>query len=143
MKWSRKDKIKDLCEPGMHHIIFRSNGNICCFLSVLSCKEANLKRRLQPVLYIYELHVLPKYQRSGLGAWLINQIIFKYLASQPAFQGCKKVMLTCHTTNEKAMAFYLKHGFDPDEICPSRCLSKTEATRIGYRILSRPLNTLT
>lgn len=139
MKWSRKDKIKDLSEPGMHHLIFRKDGQICCFLSVLACKEANLRRRLIPVLYIYELHVLPAYQRHGLGAWLLNCIITRHLTAISVFSECVRVMLTCHTANERAMAFYLKHGFQPDEVCPSQCLSKTEAARTGYKILSKPI----
>lgn len=141
MKWNMANKIKELSEPGMYQVVLRDDERIACFMSLLSCKEANLKRKLIPVAYIYEFHVLPECQGKGLGAWMMS--ILKRIHEVPEFSACQKLMLTCQRGNTKALAFYQKHGFVPDEICPSRCLSKTEAIQTGYYILSQSIKNIT
>jgi len=134
--------VKELSEPGMHHIVGLQNGHICCFASVLSCTEPDLNRKLIPVLYIYELHVLPSFQKLGLGKWLLEEVIGLRMTNWEGFTRCRRIMLTCQTANISALSFYTKHGFQPDQICPSRCLSKSEAAQIGYQILSKIIERL-
>lgn len=139
MPWNTKSKIKELSQPGMHHFVVRLDTKLVCFVSVLACKEMNMARTLEPVLYIYELHVLPEYQGLGLGKWILSSLVPSVQHSLDAFKSSVKVMLTCQTANSKALEFYLRSGFTPDEICPSRCLSRTEFSQLGYKILSRPI----
>lgn len=139
MVWNTKAKIKDLSQHGMHHIVIRTDDTkkIVCFVSLLACQEMNMRRKLEPVMYIYELHVLPEYQGLGLGKWMLSSLIPAVYRLLDPFKSCIKFMLTCQTANSKALQFYYKYGFTPDEICPSRCLSKTEASQLGYQILSK------
>ncbi len=140
MKWSTRGKIQELSTEGMYHIIAKRNDRIACFSSVLSCKEEDLAGIPVPVMYIYELHVLPEFQRLGLGAWLLDHVLVDLASKKPSsFRDCTKMMLTVQTSNTVALSFYKKHDFAPDEICPSQCLTSEETKRLGYMIMSRPI----
>lgn len=138
MKWNSRKKTKELSEPGMHHFVLQDGDAIVSFFSILSCHEPNLRNIPIPTLYIYEFHVGEGYQRKGLGRWQLS--VIEQLMALPQFRQCRKIMLTCHTENKDAMTFYQKHGFTPDEICPSRCCSAEEAERTGYYIMSKTVS---
>ena len=56
------------------------------------------------VINIQRLHVLPKYQRQGIGSKLINEATI-------AFQKIHKISLEVEKQNCNALAFYKRHGY--------------------------------
>lgn len=140
MKWKTSDKIKELSQPGMHHITVRSlhDRSLVAFASILECSEPDLDERPIPVLYVYEFHVLPIYQGQGVGRWLIDRVIDGIL--ERSAKNCQKLMLTVQIANTKAVKFYAKLGFTADPICPTVCLPQEESKDLGYMIFSRPLS---
>lgn len=80
----------------------------------------------------YELHVLPKYQRNGLGRRLID-----YLEREELRAPYEKLMLTCHLANRDALQFYTRLGFVKDPSCPSLWLTDAEFRAAGYTILCK------
>lgn len=56
-------------------------------------------------LFIDELHILPEYQRQGIGGWAIEQV-FKEARGREL-----PVRLTVLTVNREAQSLYLKMGF--------------------------------
>lgn len=67
------------------------------------------------VLYVYELHIDPEYQRQGLGEDLM-------LMARCLAVGFKmdKIMLTVFRTNDIALKFYNKLNFKPDKSSPGK-----------------------
>lgn len=56
------------------------------------------------IINIQRLHVLPSYQRKGIGSQLIQEAI-------KAFPGAVGIDLEVERRNRQAYAFYRKHGF--------------------------------
>lgn len=138
MEWDPVGKIEELRQTGMTHLVVREGSKIVCFASVLACTEDDLDDNPRPVIYIYEFHVCPEFQKQGVGTWFLQQVLLK-LPLEPEFRHCTQFMLTVQTGNEAACSFYRKHGFRPDEVCPSQCLEPEEASELGYLILSKPV----
>ncbi len=83
----------------------------------------------EEVLYVYEIQVADKAQRSGLGKRLMN--IMELLAHK---NGMQKVMLTVFKMNGGAMKFYLdKMKYGVDESSPSNF----DGELADYEILSK------
>lgn len=57
-------------------------------------------------LEIRRIYVLHRYQRLGLGRWLMEEA----LASASA-AGCTRILLGVYSRNESALAFYTRQGF--------------------------------
>ena len=66
-----------------------------------------------PVLYCYELQVSEQAQGNGIGRWLMSTIV---KISEKLHMW--KVLLTCFTSNTKALQFYKNIGFDTDANSP-------------------------
>jgi len=56
--------------------------------------------------YISSFAVLPEYQNKGYGSKLLN-----YTIQQISKQNLKEIEVSTWRTNNKALRFYLKHGF--------------------------------
>lgn len=130
--WSEAGKKREMRSPELRYILIRpsNSSTIVGFLSFMPTFEAS-----QPVLYIYEIHLSPTLQGSGLGAHLFRSVV------QPVARavGClDKVMLTCFKSNEAALGFYTrKLGFVVDESSPAdRRLRGGRVVTSDYVILS-------
>lgn len=114
------------------------------FVSYLPTHEPDL-----PVLYIYELHLQPQYQRHGLGKLLLTLV-----QSIAMNAGIEKIMLSVFRRNQNAWQWYFRRGFEVDAFspenenrdehgdgdgcgCRARKLRGGKVRRSSYAILSR------
>ncbi|KAI1812958.1 acyl-CoA N-acyltransferase [Poronia punctata] len=86
-----------------------ATGTVEGFTSIMPTYEEG-----EPVLYLYEIHLKPELQGTGLGKLLMS-FSETVAANTPPI---RKVMLTCFLSNEKAMSFYRRNGFTTDPISP-------------------------
>ncbi|KAK1925781.1 acyl-CoA N-acyltransferase [Papiliotrema laurentii] len=77
--------------------------------------EETLGSRDVEVVYCYELQMKPEARGQGLGKVLMDE-----LEEIGRDRGMAKSMLTCMKKNTSALSFYLKQGYQPDEIDPTR-----------------------
>lgn len=137
MVWDMREKTAEMSQAGMHHLVVKKGRDLVCFASYLETEELDASQQAYPVLYIYEFHVLPAYQRRGVGSWLMESALLPALA-EANIRG-KPMMLTVQSANTAAVAFYRKHGFAPDRVhCPS-LHGSSALGRCGYYIMSRPI----
>jgi ribosomal protein S18 acetylase RimI-like enzyme len=87
---------KQITNPKALFIIALENNNIIAMCNTDEDKD--------DVINIQRLHVLPGYQRRGIGSQLISEVI-------KAFPSIKTLQLEVEKENQKAIAFYAKHGF--------------------------------
>ena len=62
------------------------------------------------LLFIKELFVFPRFQRTGVG-----EKLFKYIAKYAVDNGCSRLDWCADSDNEMAVSFYSKLGFEPLE----------------------------
>ncbi|KAL5890129.1 hypothetical protein ACKVWC_005345 [Pyricularia oryzae] len=137
MGWNRDAKLAEMKSPGLRYILVRDDGGaMAAFTSFMPTYEEG-----QPVLYCYEIHLLDRVRKSGLGRLLMGYLC-NIAATLPPIT---KVMLTCFTSNEGARAFYEQMGFVTDDISPRpRVLRGGRETRApDYVILSKVVDRLT
>jgi ribosomal protein S18 acetylase RimI-like enzyme len=104
-------------------------GPVLAFLSMMPTVEDGTD-----VLYLYEIHLSPQLRGSGLGSFLMST----FEGAAEAINGVEKTMLTVFTSNQKAVEFYTKRGYEVDPFSPEP--RKTRSGREeegGYVILSR------
>ncbi|UKZ75402.1 hypothetical protein TrVFT333_003087 [Trichoderma virens FT-333] len=157
--WHPGMKKKEMKSPDLRYILVKDDGGaVKGFTSLMPTFENH-----EPVLYCYEVHLLPELQgqvpsllsiqlssllfipifkaylstlpaRSGLGKYLMNQLI----TIAENIPSTKKVMLTCFTSNFNGLKFYEKLGFTKDDFSPrDRTLRGGKVVRPDYVILSR------
>lgn len=80
------------------------------------------------VIYCYEIQVIEKYQKKGVGTLLIQTL--ETLAEKT---GMDKVMATVFAFNEKSLGFFHKLGYETDPSCPDENQGR------DYLILSKPI----
>ncbi|KAI1209788.1 acyl-CoA N-acyltransferase [Annulohypoxylon truncatum] len=108
--WKPGKKLTEMKSPELRYITVKDNaGSIRGFTSLMPTYEEG-----EPVVYCYEIHLKPELQGTGLAKTLIG-FLEKVAANTPPI---KKVMLTCYLSNQRALAFYKKAGFEKDEISP-------------------------
>ncbi|KAK4241180.1 acyl-CoA N-acyltransferase [Achaetomium macrosporum] len=110
-KWRPEKKLKEMKSPDLRYVLVKEKdtGLIRAFTSLMPTYEEG-----QPVIYCYEIHLQPELRGTGLGA-LLMAIHSTVGANLPPVT---KVMLTCFLSNQRALAFYRKLGFEKDEISP-------------------------
>ncbi|KAL6837624.1 acyl-CoA N-acyltransferase [Trichoderma camerunense] len=128
--WHPAMKRKEMKSPDLRYILVKDDGGaVKGFTSLMPTFENH-----EPVLYCYEVHLLPELQGSGLGKYLMNQLI----TIAENIPSTKKVMLTCFTSNVNGLKFYEKIGFTKDDFSPrDRTLRGGKVVRPDYVILSR------
>ncbi|KAL7791348.1 acyl-CoA N-acyltransferase [Trichoderma ceciliae] len=128
--WHPAVKKKEMKSPDLRYIVVRDgSGTVKGFTSLMPTFENH-----EPVLYCYEVHLLPDLQGSGLGKHLVNFLI----TIAENIPSTKKVMLTCFTSNINGLRFYQKIGFTKDDFSPrDRTLRGGKVVRPDYVILSR------
>ncbi|KAK7999348.1 hypothetical protein PG990_011948 [Apiospora arundinis] len=109
MGWKPAQKRAEMRSPELRYILVRREGEIRGFTSLMPTYEEG-----QPVVYCYEIHLKPELQGTGLGRQLLGYHE-QVACHTPTVD---KVMLTCFLSNERALAFYRKLGFEKDEMSP-------------------------
>ncbi|KAI0015694.1 acyl-CoA N-acyltransferase [Xylariomycetidae sp. FL0641] len=108
--WKPKKKLAEMKSPELRYILVKDNqGSLRGFTSLMPTYEEG-----EPVVYCYEIHLKPELRGTGLAQLLMSHLERVAVNTPPI----KKVMLTCFVTNEKAMSFYKKFGFQTDAISP-------------------------
>ena len=108
----------------------KSKRGIGGFLSFMVTYEDGVE-----VLYCYELHMAPVLQRMGLGKQLIG--LYEEIGRNV---GLGKGMLTVFKSNQTALRFYGKLGYDEDEFSPRPMrLRNGHMKDFDYMILSKDL----
>ncbi|CZT20381.1 uncharacterized protein RCC_06241 [Ramularia collo-cygni] len=87
-----------------------------------------------PVLYVYEIHLVPSAQGIGLGKFLMDLVLG--IARKA---GVEKVMLTCFVANERALGAYRKWGFGVDVCSPGERRLRGKIWKADYVIMSLEL----
>ncbi|KAF9159398.1 N-alpha-acetyltransferase 50 [Actinomortierella ambigua] len=100
---------KDVLEVGEFAKIAYFND--VCVAAVCCRKDPTPEATAPHDLYIATLGVLAPYRRLGLGTALLEHIL-EHAAEDKKIG---KVYLHVQTTNEEALAFYKKHGFEQKE----------------------------
>ncbi|KAL9480027.1 hypothetical protein ACSS6W_004813 [Trichoderma asperelloides] len=128
--WHPAMKKKEMKSPDLRYILVKDeSGTVQGFTSLMPTFENH-----EPVLYCYEVHLLPDLQGSGLGKHLMNFLI----TIAENIPSAKKVMLTCFISNTNGLRFYEKIGFTKDGFSPrDRVLRGGKVVRPDYVILSR------
>jgi ribosomal protein S18 acetylase RimI-like enzyme len=73
---------------------------------------ANLYDIKDDTCWLGNVVVSPNHRGRGVGEILLNTMIFKAKGKY----GINKLMLSCHNTNSRGLAFYHKHGFKPFDL---------------------------
>ncbi|CAJ0588114.1 unnamed protein product [Cylicocyclus nassatus] len=85
-----------------------------------------------PVLYCYEIQVVQKYQKKGVGTLLMQTL--ETLAEKT---GMDKVMATVFAFNEKSLGFFHKLGYETDVTCPDENQGRDYLILIFFSSLQR------
>ncbi|KAK8103465.1 uncharacterized protein PG998_010498 [Apiospora kogelbergensis] len=107
--WKPAQKRAEMRSPELRYLLVRRGDEIRGFTSLMPTYEEG-----QAVVYCYEIHLKPELQGTGLGRQLLeyHEQVARHTPT------VDKVMLTCFLSNEGALAFYRKLGFEKDDISP-------------------------
>lgn len=136
--WNPRRKRREMKEDEMRYLLVHSDrrqyhpsdgSNIQGFLSFMLTHDSSPS---VPVLYVYEIHLMPQFRRLGLGARLMRAA-----EDIARVAGMEKVMLTCFVCNKKANGFYERRGYRKDVISPGDRRTRNKVVKADYAILSR------
>ena len=108
--WNENKKLNEFKDPGARFYVIRHEGNPIGFIHFRFEFEDNLSH-----LYVYELQIDSKFQRHGLGKFLLQAC---ELTAMKAGMYC--VMLTVLKVNSPAMNFYMKNNYKIHPWSPSK-----------------------
>ncbi|KAJ9150340.1 N-alpha-acetyltransferase 40 [Pleurostoma richardsiae] len=130
MKWQPDKKLREMRSVDLRYIIVRDRaGSVQGFTSLMPTFEEG-----QPVVYCYEIHLMPELRGTGIAALLMS-FLETVAANLPPIQ---KIMLTCFLSNKRALGFYNRLGFGIDEISPKeRNLRSGRTFMPDYVIMSK------
>lgn len=134
--WSRIKKRKEMLLPDMKYVLVtdrHSDGmdfDLAGFISFMITYEDG-----HEVVYIYELHFREQSRGAGWGSMLME------VAEQIGHEiGVDKAMLTVFKSNDRAVKWYKKRGYEVDEYSPEpRKLRDGTVIELKYLILSKRL----
>ncbi|CDZ97170.1 Acetyltransferase (GNAT) domain-containing protein [Phaffia rhodozyma] len=131
--WNPTSKKKELFHKSSRYAIVREvkSNMMAGYIMFRFDQEERLDDELDPVVYIYELSVNPKFQRSGLGRYLVNAA-----GEIGKKTNMRKMVLTLLKANAKASTFYESIGFMIDPISPSQF---PDHESVDYEILSKTI----
>jgi N-alpha-acetyltransferase 40 len=138
--WNPRRKKREMKEDEMRYLLVHSpppeandsagiESQISGFLSFMLTHDSTPS---VPVLYVYEIHLLPHLRKMGLGAHLMH--VAEAIAEKV---GMEKVMLTCFVANERAYDFYRRRGYGRDVCSPEDRRIRRKLVRVDYVIMSR------
>jgi len=87
---------KQIQDPSILFIIAKENNTLLAM--------CNTNKVEGEIINIQRLHVIPKYQRRGIGSMLLEEVI-------RSFPKLKSIQLEVEKQNWQAISFYHKHGF--------------------------------
>ena len=96
------DNFKSSFEVGHHGLVCKEEGRILGFL---------IFSPIKPEAHLLNIAVKESEQSKGMGSLLV-----KSMFSQCKAMGVKKIFLEVRISNEKAIKFYQKYGFQKDAI---------------------------
>jgi N-alpha-acetyltransferase 50 len=85
-------------------------GTVCCRLE----KDAKDSGNKRSKLYIMTLGVLAPYRRLGIGSKLLEYVLDEICANKK-YKDLRQVYLHVQVSNDAAIEFYRKHGFEVTE----------------------------
>lgn len=132
MKWSATKKRQEMRLPDLKYFVLTTpdRTSVVGFISYMVTYEDG-----HGVLYVYEIHLEPKYQGNGLGHQLMG--IAELTARNV---GLEKVMLTVFRCNARAIRFYERLGYSVDEYSPQPIVLRNGTTKERcYVILSKTM----
>ncbi|KAI8049481.1 acyl-CoA N-acyltransferase [Syncephalis plumigaleata] len=147
--WDSREKQAELFHDDSRFIIAESSESIMTMIESsqeveqipvaftmfrFDTEEQMTSDDMIPVLYCYELQVMSSIQGQGIGRVLMQEL--EKIARQ---WHMVKIMLTVLKVNKAAHTFYQRLGFQSDEISPENILTRHQAKRISYQILSKCL----
>ncbi|KAM3532628.1 hypothetical protein NHJ13051_000091 [Beauveria bassiana] len=147
--WHPEAKRAEMRSPGLRYILVRGapaeeatassdesatensgdGGEIRAFTSFMPTWEDN-----KPVVYCYEIHLLPELEGAGLGRLLMSHVT----TAADRIGALHKTMLTCFTANARARRFYEKLGFAVDDSSPRPRRLRDKVVEPEYVIMYRP-----
>ncbi|KAM0667487.1 hypothetical protein ACQRIU_003352 [Beauveria bassiana] len=147
--WHSEAKRAEMRSPGLRYILVRGaaaeeatassdesatensgdGGEIRAFTSFMPTWEDN-----KPVVYCYEIHLLPELEGTGLGRLLMSHVT----TAADRIGALHKTMLTCFTANARARRFYEKLGFAVDDSSPRPRRLRDKVVEPEYVIMYRP-----
>ena len=145
--WSDADKQKEMKEADMKYLMLRriskegrepaghtaepqslhsdSDGQIAAFLSFMLTPEDDIE-----VVYCYEIHLKSDFQGSGLG-----KLLMEIMENIGALVNVSMAMLTVFTSNQAAINFYKRCGY---EWCDEEPTPPPKRLRSGVKNKPRP-----
>lgn len=141
--WHPKRKRREMLEKEMKYLLvrepaasvdeksadLREAGPVVGFLSFMMTHDSTPS---VPVLYVYEVHLEEHLRRTGLGSHLMA--VAESIAEKV---GVEKVMLTCFLSNEKALNFYGRRGYEKDVCSPEDRQTRNKIVKVDYAIMSK------
>lgn len=144
LKTSGKDwkqaKRKEMLENGLVYTWYEADdGSVAAFISYKLCYDECAECK---VLYLYEIHVDPRYQGSGLGLGIMSSfhklVQQLQLTKQPHFHDLGGTSLTVFPTNVMACQWYFKLGYTFSDGSPlDKVLRTGRVIKPAYYILVR------
>ena len=110
--WNEQEKKSDLKANWGRYLYVYQQETLAGFLYFRFDKEESLSGWIA-VMYVYELLILPDFQKKGLGKELM--IKAEWIAQHMKME---KMMLTVFRSNSNALEFYRVLGYSMDEISP-------------------------
>ncbi|KAK9763203.1 hypothetical protein K7432_010350 [Basidiobolus ranarum] len=135
--WSDEEKWQEMFEDDTNRflIVFEELTNTPVgFIMFQFCYEEDIKEELVAVVYCMEIQIEKDWRGKRIGQFLMQQ-----LESVGKQWLMVKSMLTVFIANQPAYRFYIQLGYKPDEVSPSQMLSRLEARKYDYEIMSKRL----
>jgi len=82
-------------------------------IGLINCFDGYSTFRARPLLNVHDIVVLPEYRGRGIG-----QALLAAAEDEARRRGCCKLTLEILTGNRRAMASYLRFGFEPYSLDP-------------------------
>jgi RimJ/RimL family protein N-acetyltransferase len=133
--WHPQRKKKEMKEDEMRYIRVEKNEYGNQFGGFISFMFTHDSSPAVPVLYIYEIHLTEAARGKGVGGFLMRLV--DGIAKEA---GVEKVMLTCFLSNENALAFYKKFGFEVDACSPGDRRMRNKVVKSDYVIMSKDVS---
>jgi ribosomal protein S18 acetylase RimI-like enzyme len=108
-QWDDSRKRSELMNRKNRFLIHRNDETIVAFIVFRFLVDNGI-----PVVYIWEIQVVPEACSRGLGTRLMS-ILEKFIDSST---GIRKLSLTVLKNNELAKKFYVKLGYSADKLSP-------------------------